>query len=324
MNYLIFEGIYEYSKYIFGDLNDESNCFFATPTFCGLLGKINLYHTSEKANRYFKLPFKFLWYKNYLKNIPNDHEGEWIIIFAEGCRLAYDIDFLKWLRKKYRNVKIVFYFLNSTVQLSSKRIEYIDTSFDIIVSYDKNDCKKYNWNYYCGIYCGEKQKVLEKKEENIDVFFIGRDKGRLKELLAAYEVFTNAGLKCDFYIIGVPREKQIASGIHYNKILPYEDVLNKVRNTRILFEIVQNEQSGCTFRTYEAIMYQKILVSNNLILKTMRVYDCENMILFDELSDININNLKKKKYVENGLDKKCLSPLLFLEYLERIILNEKR
>ncbi len=320
--YIIFEGIYGYSKYVFNDLQNDVNCFFAKTTFESIIGKINLFHTSEKANRYINLPLKSIWYNKYMDKIPNDSGEQWIVIFAEGCRLAYDSHFINKLRKRYNKLKIVYYFLNSTVQLSDKRINYINTTFDIVVSYDRADCKKYDWYYYCGIYCADNTPDEIKNEELTDVFFVGRDKGRLEDIHKAYKLFVISGLKCDFYVIDVPKEKQTVEGIHYNEFLPYNETLKKVRRTRILYEIVQKEQTGCTFRTYEAILYHKILVSNNIQLQSMRIYDSQNMILYKNITDIDVNALLQCTYVEMNTSQNILSPYFFLDFLEGVINNE--
>ena len=228
---------------------------------------------------------------------------------------------MSWLKNKYSNAKLVYYFLNSTCELSKKRLDYINNNFDIIVSYDKADCDKYNWNYYCGLYCADKEI---KENRTSDVFFVGRNKGRLKQIIESYELFSKANMICDYNIVGVKKEDQKNSGIKYNKPLPYIDVLKKDIGARFLFENLQENQTGCTFRTYEAIVYNKVLISNNLSLKEMRIFDKNRMFLYEKVEDISVDEIKKMEKLPQIITAKDLSPLLFLDFLEEKVDEDEK
>ncbi len=318
--YVFFEGIYGHSKYVFKDLEKENNCYFADIPRHGIKGILNHYHTSEKINKKIKLPFKSIWYKGYLRKVIGGSDG-YVFVFSEGCRQAYDYYFLSWLKNKYSNAKLVYYFLNSTCELSKKRLDYINNNFDIIVSYDKADCDKYNWNYYCGLYCADKEI---KENRTSDVFFVGRNKGRLKQIIESYELFSKANMICDYNIVGVKKEDQKNSGIKYNKPLPYIDVLKKDIGARFLFENLQENQTGCTFRTYEAIVYNKVLISNNLSLKEMRIFDKNRMFLYEKVEDISVDEIKKMEKLPQIITAKDLSPLLFLDFLEEKVDEDEK
>lgn len=315
-DFILFEGGYDYSKYIFLDLANDPNSYVLTANFSGVKGQLNRVHTSVKLNSMINLPLKNIWYKEYTKDITYDENKQYIILFSESNRLSYDPIFVKWMKNKY-HAKTVFFFMNSVVQLPKGRVEYVIKTFDYIVSYDLADCEKYGWNYYCGVYCSDKRR--SNRESEIDVFFVGRNKGRLAELKKAYHLFINNGLKCEFYIIDVPNDEIDDSGIHYNHSLKYEETLDRVASCKVLYENLQQNQTGCTLRTYEAICYQKLLVTNNDILENTRIYDEKNMQIYSSTEDINIDAIKKYKYQPNGISAEDLSPKLFLNFLEDIV-----
>ena len=314
---VIFDGSYDYSKYIFLECRGLENCFFGSTSLTGLAGTINRIHTSVSLNSKFDLPMKSVWYKGYVKNIPVSDNEQYILLFCESNRLSYDQNFVRWVKNYFKAAKTVFFFMNSVVQLPRGRVEYVDRTFDYVVSYDKNDCKKYGWHYYCGVYC-KSNNVVENDSE-YDVFFIGRNKNRIEELKSAYSYFSSLGLRCDFYIIDVPSAYVDNCGIHYNQMLAYDEVLRKVQNSRILYENVQNNQSGCTLRTYEAIAYKKLLVTNNLTLKETRLFDDYNMAFYNRINELDIDFVRNYAYKPNGISSKDLSPILFIRFLEEIV-----
>lgn len=309
--FVIFEGIYIHSKYVFKSLKDYNNVIFAKIPDKGLVGKLNHYHTSEKINRVINLPLKSLWYTHYLGAF-NDAD-RYIIVFMEGCRQAYDEELLNYLRNRLTDCKLVYYFLNSAVELSQKRIEYINSHFDFIVSYDKDDCEKYGWNYYCGIYCYD--DMVSEKDKS-DVFFVGKNKGRLDAIYNSFRRFRTFGLKCDYFVVDVTEENQALDGIVYNKRIPYYETLSRVKGTRFLFENVQENQSGCTFRTYESIVYDKVLITNNNSLKDTRIYDPNKMIIYSNIDDIRYEDLLRMEALPRIIHSTELSPSLFIKFLE--------
>ena len=135
------------------------------------------------------------------------------------------------------------------------------------------------------------------KSENLatsDVFFIGSDKGRLPKLISIYEKLSMAGLKCDFYIIGVPEDKQLyKDAIAYNKKISYEEVLQHVYATKCVLEVLQGNETYISIRTLEALQYHKKLLTENKKIKSYNFYDPQLIQVFSESGDIDISFIKK-------------------------------
>jgi hypothetical protein len=312
--YVFFEGIHPYSKYVFGNLKGSPSCSFAQIPVSGLWGKLNHLHTAEKLNRRISLPFKGLWYDCYIRAVPSADKH--VVVFMEGCPLAYDKRLLLHLRKKLANAVLVYYFLNSAIAVPERRIRYIESNFDLIISYDEDDCAKRGWHHYCGVYSADKSI---RAAAPCDVFFVGQNKGRQKALLASYERFSRWGLKCDYFITGIPDKEQNVPGIHYDEYLPYDKTLQKVMGARFLFENLQEGQSGCSFRTFEAIAYGKVLVTNNASLKNSRIFDKNRMLFYHDVSDISLKALLRCEQSPPEIDSSDLSPDLFISFLEETL-----
>lgn len=318
-NYIIFNGCDDYSKNIFGGCNGLSCCFSAKVDFPQPIRNMNAFHTSYSINSKCNLPLKWLWYPIYLKKIPTPLEKV-IIIFIEGCRLAYDLQFHLWLKKRYLGCKLLYYSLNPVLKVDD-RIKFIVSNFDYVVSFDRADCLKYGWIYYPGVYC-KREEVCRKlhKTRNVidsDVFFIGRNKNRLKEIKLIYRKLKEVGLNPHFIVTSVSESEIDDSGIVYNQPLSYEEVLDYVRRTKFLLEIVQKGQTGSTLRTFEAITYSKILITNNHSLVSSPLWD-ENMLLYDNAENFDASRLFEMKYHPNESAKK-LSPMSFFSYIESLI-----
>lgn len=62
----------------------------------------------------------------------------------------------------------------------------------------------YGWVYYPLVY----SEVHIEDNNDIpesDVYFVGKAKDRLSEIISFFEKCDAAGLKCDFHIVGVPK-----------------------------------------------------------------------------------------------------------------------
>lgn len=109
-------------------------------------------------------------------------------------------------------------------------------------------------------------------------------KDRLNEIHHIYEVLTQFGLKCDFYIVGVSeKDMKYKEKISYNKRISYDDVLKHVANTKCVLNIMEKGNSGITLRDYEAIFFQKLILTNNYDFKGSPLYDANNVLFADDL-----------------------------------------
>ena len=106
--------------------------------------------------------------------------------------------------------------------------------FDLSISYDKVDAQKYNILYHptpYSLYPFDQKNNLQPS----DVYFVGRAKNRLDEIIESYEKLTDMGFSCDFHITDVdPKDQKYSKDIHYNCRLTYEENLERIKNSQTI------------------------------------------------------------------------------------------
>lgn len=276
---------------------------------------LNSILTSAKVNHYVRIPFQSLWFKYYIDESLLDVTKEYIFMFEEGSRPYLLGGYLRYLKKKYPMSHLVFASFNSSFRYSKKRIDFLESHYDFITSFDRKDCKERGWGLYTGIY-SKRDDIHPDGHYDSDVYFAGMDKGRLPLLHQIYDKLTAAGLKCEFYITGVKNEDMRKdTDIHYNEWVDYIEVVKKCCKTRCLLDVIQPGQDGETYRQGEAVAYGIKLLSNFQNMDKERYYNPKQMRIFKTAEDIDIDFIKEdyssSSFPYNG----CLDPYKRLEWL---------
>lgn len=259
-------------------------------------------HNSPKINRFISLPFKKSWNKCFIdKDLRNKLSCEDKICFIfSGEKYKYFRTGLdNFLRKTYPNCKLLYMF-GDKVQLYFRvdkafSVEFLKKKFDIVGSYNQCDVDEYGLVKMPVTPHDYSDIELDPSLPESDVIFVGREKGRIDQLIEIYEKCSNKGLICDFHIINVPEEKQkYADKIAYNKKISYNELLRRVKRSRCVLNIIQEGADGVTLRDYEAIGMNKYLMTNNKAVEKLSAYN-ENMV-------IDVENLDSElcKLTENG------------------------
>ncbi len=329
MKKIIFLPKYDYDQIIYGSLAKNKDIIFAGADYIPnpVLRWLNKLHTSYKTNKRLRLPFQWIWYPIYLFHLELRKKEKIIFIFIETSKLGYEFPYLRYLRKKYPNASIIFRCENSSNYITcpylpkyenTECLYLIEKYYHKIVTFDKNDAKKYGWLYFPNSYYGIPIQNVNKALES-DVLFIGRSKGRLKELVRIYDYLTQCQIKCLFFIAEA-EEKIKRKGIQYiKKPMSYYNYLQYVYNTKCILEVLADKQTGNSLRLGEAIFYNKYLLTNAKDVKELGLYSPKYVSIFQEVESIDLSFIKNKIPV-NLTDKvKCMEPKFFIDYLESII-----
>lgn len=163
--------------------------------------------------------------------------------------------------------------------------------FDEIFTYDKADAQKYNLQF-----CQEPFSYYEctNSKEQCDLIYVGSAKNRIDKVIEVYDSATNAGLKCLFYIFGVDNENIIyRDGIAYNQFLSFDKVLEITCCSKMILEVLENDMFSPTTRFAEAILYDKVLISNSPQFTYENPYN--NVVYYSDANEINWYELRKIK-----------------------------
>lgn len=126
------------------------------------------------------------------------------------------------------------------------------------------------------------------------VYFAGTNKkNRVETIQKIYTRFVSEQIKCKFRITNVSYVEQYEEGIIYNEPINYERILEEIQECDSILEIVQPGQVGVTLRYYEAICYNKKLITNNQFVKTLPFYNPEYMYVFENPDEIDLDWVKR-------------------------------
>lgn len=279
-----------------------------------LLIRINF---NLRLNDFIKTPFSKLVYPWLFPHSFKEDRPLCFIFFGTQFAII-NTSYLDYLRRRYPNVKLVLYMQDIVASLPYYDIKSYKKKFDIVLSYDKGDCEKYNLVYYPTPFSKIDIDKLPKVDEDIDVYFCGAGKTRYPEIFKAYVKCKNQGLKCKFFLLGVPLDKRIyEEGLVYDKRISYEMNLAYAAKSKCILEIMQENADGYTPRLWEAIMYDKHLLTNNKSVKKSNCYNPNNILIINENDDIS-NWINSKVEIINSL-KKEKSPLYLLKLIEQIL-----
>ena len=287
----------DYDKYILSTCqNNLPNVFLNNPpdkrahTLLWFLYKI---HMSDKSNAFFKLPFKRLWNPCFLekrirKNLSKDDKI--VFLFSDSTYKYNDNNLIAYFKKKYPHCCTAYVLPDKVTlyQLNDKNfsIEQLKKIFDFVLSYNDLDVQKYDL-------IKEPLKPLtfyeiedDEKIDASDVFFVGREKGRLDDILHVYKIAKQMNLKCDFTILDVPEDKRLYSeDIEYDKRLSYIQMLKRAKRSKAILNIMQSGSDGITLRDYEAIGMNKILITNSTAVKSLPAFNDEMVVNFKNLEN---------------------------------------
>lgn len=246
-------------------------------------------HHTPKINKVLNLPLKKIWYPYYFR--AHFAEKRPLCFVIVGTYATVSIDYLRYLKRKYPDCKIVRIHRDLIPLWRQKCPEYTDEIiaelFDLQMSYDQKEAEEYGM-----IYFSEFESAIDlkpsAKEPLCDVFFAGKAKDRLDKLMAVYHKLTAFGITCNYYLTGVPQEQREAfPGIEYaDKNLSYREMLQRSVDSRCLLEINQGGAVGYTSRFLEAVIYNKKLLTDNLTIADTKFYNPKYIQCFSNPGDI--------------------------------------
>ena len=259
-------------------------------------------HMSKKLNSIFDLPFKSIW-----DMVMFDHDGiscdkNIYFIFTEGFKFAYSRNYLLHLKRKYKRCKLIFLFRNPVVNVHLVYLTNFGNNmkdcYDAGITFNRSDAEKLGLLFTDYWPCFLSEKKVEPEKQS-DVFFVAQAKDRLSKILSVYEKLKGEGLKCDFWVSGVPEnEQKYADDIHYVSkstmyFLTYDEVLQHVMNTKCVLEILPFNQNYSSLRVNESLWYRKKLLTTNLEAPAEWFYNPEIVQVFSKAEDIDTDFISR-------------------------------
>lgn len=245
-------------------------------------------HTSRRINQYVRLPFQKIWYSKYFKKSKH-REKPYCFVFLNPI---IPESYYKYLKRTYPDCKIVAVHRDLLKIWKDVAPHFIQNSlFDLEYTFDNQEAQKYGLEHFDEFESKIELSNATSSYPKSDVFFAGKAKDRLSRLLEACKLFNDSGINCLFYVTEVPIEQRITMpGIVYaDKAMSYRDMLSYSYNAKCLLDINQRGASGFTSRFLEAVMYNKILITDNPEVKKSKFYNPRYIQYIGKISDINTN-----------------------------------
>lgn len=242
---------------------------------------------------------------NHIKFSPEEKTYIIYVIGRDVDRLV-DPKMLKKIKNKYGEKVSNVLLLMDSIDVSKEitgwgKVTSFFQCYDKIVTFDINDSQKYGLIHITDPYSKRIIKIDETKKSNL--FFIGEDKQRSAILYKIAEEANKCGLACNFLVWGL-KEEQINIGFQkLHKYIPYEEMLEYVMVSDCLVEVLAEGQSSSSLRYYEAVVYNKKLITNNKNILKMPFYNEDYIQYFESPEDIDyewIKNPIKVDYAYNG------------------------
>lgn len=259
------------------------------------------------AWRFFRQPL-LRFYDKQINFIEEVVSGD-ILVFSNISIRCVSLSLLKKLKEN--GVKLILYFIDSISNVNAKDA-FVYTkkmNFDLVYSFDKEDAVRYRYNHFYTMYSklSERQEPIDLK---YDACFNGSDKGRLKLLCQLKKNCPSA--KFFVNMLNISDEVRDANGFQSNKSIDYTASIDYVIDSNCILDLVADpNQSGLSLRAYEAVVYNKKILTNNPSIKTFPYYRPEYMKYVENMDDVDENFIKERIMVDYEY-KGEYSPVVFI------------
>lgn len=251
-------------------------------------------------------PISNIWFNKNLEVVS----AKIIIVFES----LISKQFLTWLRKIHPKARIIVWYWNivdNTIHPSKISDETIEKW-----SFSRKDSLLYNMKFNPAPYF--KEILVPESLPEYDISFVGKDKGRLKEILAYENLFQDLGLKTK--ILVTPENKWKMSS-KYHKPIPYSEVLNITGKSKAILDYIEVTDSGQSMRVFEALFNKKKLITNSQLIIDYDFYDKDNIFI------LNVDNPREiKKFINSPykeVDEEIILKYDFDNWIRRFVEEDR-
>lgn len=308
---------------LFSDILQQDNACYVTEPYDGDLLAVLL-----KKNKVQKLTggkFNFYIAKRYkLYDVLNEMASvhEYVIVLFLNASMIHSrmpAKLLQAYKKKWPNIRYVMFYVDCTgrgVCYHADCLRKRGDVFDLLYTFDSTDAKQYGMRFWHTIY----SKLPMHIEPDKDLFFCGLPINRKKTILQILDACCQHEIALKMNLIckdeDVPDFTPYGSVVELGKwgvdFWPYPQTLEETLKARCILDITQEGQSGLTLRPYEAVCYNRKLLTNNKAILNFKFYDPRFMQYFEKVEDIDWDWVKEETEVDYHYNGE-FSPLRLME-----------
>lgn len=154
--------------------------------------------------------------------------------------------------------------------------------FNKVYSFDENDVQQYGFTHITNYIYLPKQKTTEGKNYQQQVFIIVSADERLKTLNKIAEQLSINKITYKFIVKANRKPSGLNKNIAFTKKEIWHDRLIELLNeSEVFLDLVRHEHNGLSFRVFEAMAYQKKLITTNASIKNYDFYNPNNIAVVD-------------------------------------------
>lgn len=246
------------------------------------------------------------------------------VIFFNGAlhHNPYLAGTLRRYKREFKNIKYVLYYTDIINCAVSKNAYYLQMKkiFDLVYTVDAADAAKYGMKLWPTLY--SRAKDYGDVHTKFDMYFCGVSKGRSSILLDCLSKSTDNAINTKMDVIcyddadayqGYDELLTIRSPKQH---LMYSSVLEHELEANCILEVVQKGQVALTLRAYEAVVYNKKLLTNNKTIFTFKYYNPLYMKYFENVEAIDWEWVGRREKVEYCYDN-SFSPSWLIEDIDK-------
>lgn len=183
------------------------------------------------------------------------------------------------LEIKKRTSKYIAYLYDSVARYPVEHL--LNGIFDKIYSFDEYDVKKYHFEKTCNYIYIEKQELKHIENPKYHLFYLATLDNRINLLSKIASYLTQLKITFKFIIVDKRNSKIPSIEVRKNRI-NQEDLSEFYNSTNTILDLVRDKQTGLSFRIFEAMAYQKKIITSNASIKDYDFYNPTNILILDE------------------------------------------
>ena len=284
-----------------------------------ILNKAEKICLSYQLNSKLHVPFQSVFYN--LDAYKYEPQHTYHMIMPTMSISKFSVQYLRTFKEKHSNVKL-YALVTDSMHASSPHMNLVrkklfSDMWDKVLTYDKYDAKEYGFTWFGYSYYSSYDFVDPDPVES-DIYYVGYDKGGRDNLVK--ELFVNLQenqCNCRFNVVASPTSMKDSSFVYMAEKISYPQVVSRVKSSNCIMEVLQENQESQSIRYFEAVIYNKKLLTNNRHVQELPYYDARYMKYFNSITDIDYEWVRKKENIDFQYDGR-FSPLRIVDYIAGI------
>lgn len=246
-----------------------------------------------------------------LEELAPQYDDVYVFCFNFAFLMVrHPVSVLKAYQKKWPNIKYIIHYADTVCRPVAEYANYLRENgvFDLVYSFDPKDSEDYNFLFWKTPYSSVAEYHQIQPEK--DLYFVGYGLQREKQLAQ---------------IAAMAREHEVNAQLDVmekGNTIPYSEALKRTMEAKCILEVMRPNQKGMSLRYYEAVTYNRKLLTNNPTVFSFPYYDARFMQYFETPEEIDWDWVKADTHVEYHY-KNDFSPINLVEDFQKRLYPEQ-